>query len=187
MSASQCRVRQEGRAVGNSFEPEFGHAQRRWLFNFCSFLERVLRHPHINMNPVALITGSSRGIGRGVALELAKLGFDLVVHYARNEKAAKETERSCLEAAQQAGRQVRVKLFAADVAEPAGRSGLIEFTRREIKKYSPTNPGIFFFPRASVCWRFRRRRLTARWGMFIRQATHTIGSTRPMGSSWPWP
>ena len=36
----------------------------------------------------ALITGGSRGIGRGIALELARLGWDLVVDYARNEAAA---------------------------------------------------------------------------------------------------
>ena len=43
------------------------------------------------MDQVALITGASRGIGRGIALELASEGFDLVVNYAGNEAAAAET------------------------------------------------------------------------------------------------
>lgn len=37
---------------------------------------------------VALITGSSRGIGRGIALELASRGASIVVNYAKNEGAA---------------------------------------------------------------------------------------------------
>ena len=39
----------------------------------------------------ALITGSSRGIGRGVALALAESGVKVAVHYFQNESAAKET------------------------------------------------------------------------------------------------
>jgi enoyl-[acyl-carrier protein] reductase III len=39
---------------------------------------------------VALITGSSRGIGRAIALELAGLGADVVVHYLRKKSAAQE-------------------------------------------------------------------------------------------------
>ena len=39
----------------------------------------------------ALITGSSRGIGRGIALKLAGDGARVAVHYVGNERAAKET------------------------------------------------------------------------------------------------
>jgi enoyl-[acyl-carrier protein] reductase III len=39
----------------------------------------------------ALITGSSRGIGRGIALALAESGVKVAVHYFQNERAAKET------------------------------------------------------------------------------------------------
>jgi NAD(P)-dependent dehydrogenase (short-subunit alcohol dehydrogenase family) len=39
----------------------------------------------------ALITGSSRGIGRGIALKLADQGVKTAIHYYQNERAAKET------------------------------------------------------------------------------------------------
>ncbi|MGH7508209.1 MAG: SDR family oxidoreductase [Gemmatimonadales bacterium] len=47
----------------------------------------------------ALVTGGSRGIGRGIALKLAAEGVKVAVHYYRNEKAAKDT----LKAIRQAG------------------------------------------------------------------------------------
>ncbi|PYL04540.1 MAG: short-chain dehydrogenase, partial [Verrucomicrobia bacterium] len=39
----------------------------------------------------ALITGSSRGIGRGIALNLAEHGVNVAVHYYQNEAAALDT------------------------------------------------------------------------------------------------
>jgi enoyl-[acyl-carrier protein] reductase III len=39
----------------------------------------------------ALVTGSSRGIGRGIALKLAENGVNVAIHYYQNESAAKET------------------------------------------------------------------------------------------------
>ena len=39
----------------------------------------------------ALITGSSRGIGRGIALKLAENGVNVAINYVQNEKAATDT------------------------------------------------------------------------------------------------
>ena len=38
----------------------------------------------------ALVTGASRGIGRGIAIELARAGFRVAINYAGNLKAAEE-------------------------------------------------------------------------------------------------
>ncbi|MCB2294042.1 SDR family oxidoreductase [Clostridium algoriphilum] len=40
---------------------------------------------------VAIVTGASRGIGKGIAIELAKAGACVVINYRSNDKAAEET------------------------------------------------------------------------------------------------
>ena len=44
-----------------------------------------------NSSKKVLVTGSSRGIGKEIALYLAKSGFDIDVHYVGNQAKAKET------------------------------------------------------------------------------------------------
>ena len=68
---------------------------------------------------IALVTGSSRGIGRAVALGFTKEGADAVVNYTSNEKAATEV----VEAIQSMGRKaIAVK---ADVARKSEAEHLV--------------------------------------------------------------
>ena len=79
------------------------------------------------MNPAALITGASRGIGRGIALALAKSGtHDLAINYAGNEAAANECRALCLEAG--AGR-IRAEICQGDISLAADRSRILDFVK----------------------------------------------------------
>ena len=82
------------------------------------------------MNPVALITGASRGIGRGIALELSKIGYDFVINFASNAAAARQTALDCVANAKNNGHQIRAEICQADVASVGDRQRLIDFTRQ---------------------------------------------------------
>ena len=86
------------------------------------------------MNPVALITGASRGIGRGIALELAKIGCDLVINYASNTAAARQTAADCVAAARAAGKTIRAEICQADIASSPDRQKLIQFTKKKLTR-----------------------------------------------------
>jgi len=54
---------------------------------------------------VALVTGASRGLGRGIAQVLARDGLSVAVHYASNNAAAEETLAACRQVAPNAAQK----------------------------------------------------------------------------------
>jgi len=71
---------------------------------------------------IALVTGSSRGVGRAVALAYAKEGAKVLINYTSNEKAAQEV----VAAIQGMGSQA--KAVKADVAKKADAEALVQAT-----------------------------------------------------------
>ena len=69
---------------------------------------------------VALVTGSSRGIGQAIAEQLCKDGYAVVINYANSKTAAEETVARLME---DGGQAIAVQ---ASVAEPADRTRLAE-------------------------------------------------------------
>lgn len=72
--------------------------------------------------PVALVTGSSRGIGRAIALALAGEGWRTVVNYRRDEAAAAEVGAAIT------GMGREALLVQADMAESRDRERLVDVT-----------------------------------------------------------
>jgi enoyl-[acyl-carrier protein] reductase III len=75
-------------------------------------------------NKVALVTGSGRGIGRAIALQLARQGADVVVNFFRNRPPAEETAA----AIEELGR--RALLVKADVGDLDDLNRLFDETER---------------------------------------------------------
>lgn len=76
--------------------------------------------------PVALVTGASRGLGRGIACALAARGMSVAVNYAGNPAAAAETVQRC-SSLKTDPRQQFVAL-KADMGDPPARVQLVRET-----------------------------------------------------------
>lgn len=71
---------------------------------------------------ISLVTGAGRGIGRGIAIELGKLGHNVAINYAGRQDAA----RQCLEMVREAGGDGFT--VQADISLAADRERLLQTT-----------------------------------------------------------
>ena len=72
------------------------------------------------MGKVALVTGGSRGIGKGCALELAKAGLDVAITYVGNDEAANQTVKD-IEAL-----GVKAKAYKFDISDKTACADAVE-------------------------------------------------------------
>jgi len=74
----------------------------------------------LNMSPIAMITGASRGLGRALAAGLVREGFDLIID--ARDAAALDAAADALRVASAAGGTVTA--VPGDVTDPAHRAAL---------------------------------------------------------------
>lgn len=77
------------------------------------------------LREVAIVTGSSRGIGRAIALALAARGWDIVINYRGDRQAAQDT-RNAVETL-----QAKSIVVQGDVASSVDRQRLVQTTIEE--------------------------------------------------------
>ena len=80
------------------------------------------------MVKVAIITGSSRGIGREIAKTLARKGIKVVANYNKSEEAAKELKQELEEEG------IKIDIIKADVSKREDAKRLVEFTLNKYGK-----------------------------------------------------
>jgi 3-oxoacyl-[acyl-carrier protein] reductase len=85
-------------------------------------------------------------------LELAQIGYDLVINYAGNKEAADNTVEDCQKAAQLAGHSITAIAVKADVGQAKDRDHLIDSARKQFGRLDllVNNAGITSIGRSDI-------------------------------------
>ena len=102
-------------------------------------------NPSPRQNKAVLVTGAAKRLGREIALEFARQGWDIAVHYGRSESDAQATVADI----QKLGRQAEV--FKADLASEAEIHSLFESVVAKFKNVQCliNSASIFEYDRAN--------------------------------------
>lgn len=133
------------------------------------------------MNRVACITGGSRGIGYGIAVELAKSNFDLVINgmrpaneventinvlkafgaeviYCQGDVASKQARESMIDQIRKHFGRLHVLVNNAGVA-PRERKDILEASEESFQHVVTTNlQGPYFLTQAAANWMIEQKR-----------------------------
>ena len=142
------------------------------------------------MNPVALITGGSRGIGFGIAQALAQAGFDLAINgmrpesavtevleqlrrpdtdaiYCQGDVASPEARQAMLDKIKQHYGRLNVLVNNAGVA-PKERNDILNATEESYEYVMRTNlQGPYFLTQAVANWMIEQRQADEDFSAYI--------------------
>lgn len=155
--------------------------ERLFVLKPLAEIKPALRHPLLNRTAAellavlegkaarelsglrALVTGSTSGIGRAIALELAAAGADVIVHGRRSAERAAEVTALCQQ------HQVRARCLMADLADEAA---LGQFVTEAWQAWDGldiwvNNAGADTLTGAAAHWPFERK-LAELWAVDVR-------------------
>ncbi len=100
--------------------------------------------------PVILVTGASRGLGRGIALKLSESGYSVVINFVGNAKAAEKTVAECHQRKTTDAQKFIV--IQADIGKADDRQNLVDSILQQLGRIDAlvNNAGIAPRDRADI-------------------------------------